>query len=29
MHVRYMYIGLWSNSLEERDYIDDLGRKEE
>jgi bisphosphoglycerate-dependent phosphoglycerate mutase len=27
MHVGYMYIGLWSNTLEERDYIDDVGRR--
>jgi len=24
-----MYIGIWSNSLEERDLIDDVGRKKE
>jgi len=29
MHVRYMHRGLWSNSLEERDHIDAVGRKEE
>jgi len=27
MHVRYMYIGLWSNSLVERDHNDGV-RKE-